>query len=89
MRRRHYFRAGACGYGRRRCIWDTSPLGLVSQPGRDVPADRRGEPYGRFPELGREDEIRMLEEEELMLRHQLDEVSKAIEALRKEIEKEV
>ena len=31
----------------------------------------------------------MLEEEELMLRHQLDEVSKAIEALRKEIEKEV
>ena len=31
----------------------------------------------------------MLEEEEQMLRHQLDEVLKAIEALKQEIEKEV
>ena len=31
----------------------------------------------------------MLKEEEQMLRHKLDEVSKAIEALKKEIEKEV
>ena len=89
MRRRHYFRAGARGYGRGRCIWDHPPLSLVSQPGSDVPTDRREEPYSRFPELGREDELRMLEEEEQMLRHQLDEVSKAIEALKKEIEKEV
>ena len=89
MHRGHYFCAGARGYGRGRCIWNHPPLGLVPQPSLDALVDRRGELYGRFPELSREDELRMLEEEEQMLRHQLDEVLKAIEALKKEIEKEV
>ena len=89
MRRRQFLCGGARGYGRGRCFRDYPPPGFVAQPGSDVLAYRREEPYGRYPELRREDELRMLEEEEQMLRLQLDEVLKAIEALKKEIEKEV
>ena len=39
--------------------------------------------------LTREDELRMFEEEEQMLRHRLDKVLRTIETLKKEIEKEV
>jgi hypothetical protein len=44
---------------------------------------------GMDPQLSRDDELRMLEEEEQMIRQELEEVSAAIEALRKKNEKEV
>ncbi|HUV60685.1 MAG TPA: DUF5320 domain-containing protein [Thermoplasmata archaeon] len=40
-------------------------------------------------ELSQEDELKMLVEEEQMIRQQLEEVSAAIEALRKKNDKEV
>lgn len=49
-----------------------------------MPADGRMDPH-----LSRDDELRMLEEEEQMIKQQLEEVSAAVEALRKKNEKEV
>lgn len=87
--RRQFYSTGIPGYGRGRCLWDHPARGRagVAYPG--TPADNWGGFQPELPELSREDELKMLEEEEQMLRQELDEVSRMIEALRKEIEKEV
>jgi hypothetical protein len=77
--RRRQFSAAVPGRGRGQCFGRRS-----ARPGTAMPADGRMDPH-----LSRDDELRMLEEEEQMIKQQLEEVSAAVEALRKKNEKEV
>ena len=85
--RRMYYATGVPGYGRGRCAWrypHQAPPDLV-YPGPDA---------GFWPDhgpmtMGRDEELRMLEEEEEMLEQELEDLRKAIEGLRINKEKEV
>jgi len=84
-----YCATGIPGYGRGRCGW-----GYPAQvpPEVEYPEPRTGfrPEYGPgAPELSREEELRMLEEEELMLKQDLEDLTKALADLRKNEKKEV
>ena len=87
--RGHYYCAGVPGHGRGRCARGSSRFCRTYPPNTETLAEGWGTSDDGLPELSREDEIRMLEEEEQMLRHQLDEVLRALEALKNDVEKEV
>ena len=87
-RRQHYC-ASVPGFGRDRCIGEYPPIGRVYPPNPGALVGRWESLDDGTTVLRREDELRMLEEEEQMLRHQLDEVLRTIEALKNEVEKEV
>ena len=85
--RRRQFSAAVPGRGRGQCFGSRPAWGRVG-PGDGRMTDR-SDGVAETLELSQEDELKMLVEEEQMIRQQLEEVSAAIEALRKKNDKEV
>lgn len=87
--RRMYYATGIPGYGRGRCFWAYPPQVPPDVVYTDVRAGQVG-PYGPFaPTIGEQDELKMLEEEEQLLRQELEELTAAIKELKEKMNKEV
>ncbi len=87
--RRMYYATGVPGYGRGRCSWACPPpvppdAGCSElRPGPMVPCG----PMVQV--LSEQDEVKMLEEEEQLLRMELEELTAAIQQLKDKLEMEV
>ena len=87
--RRTYCSTGIPGHGRGRCARGY-PAQVPPDVARPVPRAGLWPEYGPgAPELSREEELRMLEEEELMLKQDLEDLTKAIADLSENEKKEV
>ncbi len=84
-----YYATGIPGYGRGRCAWG-NPAQMSSGVAYPEPmVDLRPEYRPDASEFGRAEELRMLEEEELMLKQDLEDLTRVIADLRKNEKKEV
>jgi len=87
--RRMFYSTGIPGCGRGRCVW-TLPVPVP--PDFVYPETRPDamDPYGPMVQgLSEQDELKMLEEEEQLLRQELEELTAAVQQLKEKIEKEV
>jgi len=87
--RRMYYATGVPGYGRGRCSW-ACPPSVPPDVGYSEPQPGPMVPYGPTVQVfGEQDELKMLEEEEQLLRMELEELTAAIQQLKDKLEKEV
>jgi hypothetical protein len=87
--RRLYNATGTPGIGRGPCRLDYPGPQTRSAPQEGSPGRRWYPSPSESPGLSWEDELRMLEEDEQMLRQELEDITKTIEELKKDKKKEV
>lgn len=86
--RRMYYATGIPGFGRGRCFWALAPYAPPDVVYPDV-GSGWPRPYGpAVPAMSDKEELRMLEEEEQLLRSELEELTKAIKELKEKMSKE-